>query len=73
MGWLIWLYLGVPHVAVSSARDSFHTGRSFKLVKNTVEHCECPFGDEVSWQSAELTGEVLDVTERAEEGAGKTR
>lgn len=73
MGWLDWVYLGFFGIATSSAHGGFHTSCSFKLVEHIVEHGECCFGNEVSWQSAELVGEVLDVTERAEEGAGKTR
>jgi hypothetical protein len=73
VGWLDWVYLGFFGIATSSAHDGFNTSRSFKLIEHTIEHGECRFGDEVSWQSAELIGEVLDVTERAEEGAGETR
>lgn len=58
--------------ATSLVCNCLEAGRSFKLVEHSIEHGECPFGDEVPWQSAELVGEVLDVAERAEEAAGKT-
>lgn len=60
-------------MTLSSEGEIFNAGCSFQLVEHAVEHGECLLGDEVTRKSAELIGEVLDVVQRSDELAGKTR